>query len=216
MGDVETVVEVVVWNGIKFRRYPQSKRRSDRVYFTPGVSDRAKGIGRLHEEKWKAIHGPIPPGYLIHHQDENSLNNDDDNLVCVPKGTHSTHHFSTWVHSPENLKRLEEIRPLTKRWHRSEEGHAWHVENGRNSWKQKQEIDKACEVCGQTFKTPWPERARFCSHRCEMTLRRKERRDFAEFICVECGKHFQANKYNKPKCCSHQCAGQFRKRRRSE
>ena len=31
---------------------------------------------------WEKIMGPIPPGMVIHHKDENRLNNDISNLEC--------------------------------------------------------------------------------------------------------------------------------------
>jgi len=55
----------IVHNGTKFRRYPESKRRNDRVYFTPGIADRQRGVRRLHEELWIEHHGPIPAGHIV-------------------------------------------------------------------------------------------------------------------------------------------------------
>ena len=42
---------------------------------------------------WMIANGKtIPEGYDIHHKDGNNMNNDSDNLVCVPKEIHYLYH----------------------------------------------------------------------------------------------------------------------------
>ncbi len=41
---------------------------------------------------WVQYNGPIPKGYLVHHRDENTLNDEIDNLRCWPISYHTRHH----------------------------------------------------------------------------------------------------------------------------
>lgn len=50
----------------------------------------------LHQEVWKAINGPIPDGFDVHHRDDDKTNNDISNLACLPKAEH------TRLYSPHN------------------------------------------------------------------------------------------------------------------
>lgn len=57
------------FNGVIYHRYP------GRLYYYSG----RRGLQGLHQEVWKAAHGPIPEGHDIHHvngnHDDNSLDN---------------------------------------------------------------------------------------------------------------------------------------------
>ena len=45
-----------------------------------------------HRVIWERVNGPIPPGYVIHHIDGNSRNNDLSNLRMMTAGEHSSLH----------------------------------------------------------------------------------------------------------------------------
>lgn len=47
---------------------------------------------REHVHKWKKLRGPIPPGHIVHHKDENKRNNRIRNLECVPRAAHAQIH----------------------------------------------------------------------------------------------------------------------------
>lgn len=199
-------VEVIVFQGVKFRRYPDSKNRTERVYFTPGHADRAKGVGRLHEEIWKAAHGPIPAGYHIHHADHDPLNNDLSNLVCIPAGDHHRHHAaeSEWLGSDRCLEHLAEIRPKAAEWHRSPEGRAWHSEHARRVAADWQPVEATCEHCGERFESVRP--GRFCSNKCKSAWRRAAGVDDEDRTCEYCGGVFRVNRYARTRFCSRSCA----------
>ena len=78
--------ETVIFQGIVFRRYPDSRCWSDQVYNKPHVGDHRRGVESLHREIWKAHHGSIPPGWQVHHKDGNPLNN-DPGPAAVPVDT---------------------------------------------------------------------------------------------------------------------------------
>lgn len=46
----------------------------------------------LHRYVWETEVGPIPPGFDIHHKDENRANNEITNLECISKSAHTKKH----------------------------------------------------------------------------------------------------------------------------
>src|SRR5262249_36767458 len=144
-------VETVEFNGIVFRRYPDSRRRNHRVYFSAHISNRKPPLW-LHREIWKAAHGPIPEGHFIHHRDGNPLNNSLENLECISRAGHTQEHQQRGDYSyPRNREVLDAIRPLAVEWHGSEEGQAWHREHGKRTWARRQPVARVCEQCGAAF-----------------------------------------------------------------
>jgi endogenous inhibitor of DNA gyrase (YacG/DUF329 family) len=201
--------ESIKFNGITFRRYPESERRSDRVYFTPGAWDKARGVGRLHEEIWKAANGPIPEGHHIHHLDHDPLNNDLSNLACLSEAEHHSHHGNaedgqTRLHSPEHMAHLDSIRGAAAEWHSTPEGIEWHREHGRKVMAERPLLSGTCEQCGNAFLSKMP--LRFCSNSCKTAWRRASGLDDETRQCARCGADFTVNKYARKNYCSRSCA----------
>lgn len=195
-------VDIIEFNGIKFRRYPESENWADRSYFTPGIADRQRGVKRLHQELWRSIHGPIPDGCDIHHADGNPLNNDPDNLVCLDSNDHQRSH-----NHPGNPDKLNEVRHLAAAWHRSEEGRKWHSEHAKWTWKVRKPLTKVCDQCGESFETlARRDSDRFCSNACKSAWRRDSGIDDEQRTCEVCGTEFTVNKYYKKRTCSRSCA----------
>ena len=202
-------VTLVVFNGIRFRRYPDAKQASDRLYFTPGIADRQRGVKRLHEEIWMSLHGPIPEGHHVHHADHDALNNDPTNLICITAQAHRDHHAAD-EHAKERkrtdewLDRLAAIRPLAAAWHSSEEGKAWHAEHGRRTWEARTLIAQVCEQCGAEFENK--SKARFCSNTCKTAWRYHAGIDNEIRTCEYCGADMSVNKYSPRRFCGRSCA----------
>lgn len=207
--------ESVVFNGITFRRYPESKNWSDSHYYRPNGSYIVKGVRALHIEIWKSVYGPVPNGYDIHHKDNDTSNNDISNLECVKsKGGHQSLHgdsTKTPEYIAERAARLDLIRPLTKEWHKSPEGHEWHKQHGADCWKDRKPIKKTCEWCHSEYETRkagnW---SKFCSATCKEKSRSKRGRIAThEGKCVVCGNDFRSRS-NSTKCCSRSCGAKLR------
>ena len=199
----------IVFKGIVFRRYPNAKRRTDQVYFTPGIADKIKGAKRLHEEIWMDAHGEIPEGHHIHHADHDPLNNSIDNLVCILAGDHHRHHSSTperaaYLTSEKQLAHLAEIRGMAAEWHRSPEGREWHREHGFRVAAKRKSKPGECEQCGNAFVSKRPDR--FCSNPCKSAWRRESGLDDETRSCELCGAEFVTNKYRKNRYCTRSCA----------
>lgn len=186
-----TQSEVVVFNGVKFRRYPNSKVKAHRNYFRPHVQDTWRGIQALHQEIWKQVHGPIPAGYEVHHDDGNPLNNLPTNLVLLSIGEHRAEHGRRGAHStPKQLKHLKRVRPLSAPWHSSPEGLAWHREHAKTSIALRKPTPRNCAECGKGFDAVHY-RARFCSPLCQGRARRKNPDNYATRVCIVCGTEFK-------------------------
>lgn len=209
--------ETIVYKGVHFRRYPESKARADRVYFVPGKADRMRGVGRLHQEMWRDHHGNIPDGHVIHHIDGNPLNNDISNLQCVESTSHLKHHGAI---NREALRiwfapRQPALQEMAKAWHRSEVGRAWHREHARKLWETKDYTTQTCQHCGASYETCSKHgKSKFCSNNCKSAARRASGVDNEIRTCERCGKAFSCNKYSKSRYCSRSCGSGFHYSRR--
>lgn len=166
---------------------------------------------RAHRWVWNSIHGAIPKGYHIHHKDEDKSNNDIQNLELIEM----SRHFSIHMQCPIKRKRASEhcnsIRPLTKEWHQSEEGRAWHrlhaLQGKFGKWEKE---DVICDQCHQTYQRQKHTRGRFCSNKCKSQWRRLSGIDDIERACELCLESFKVNKYSKIKYCSNACGRKSR------
>lgn len=136
---------------------------------------------RAHQWVWFNHHGKPPRGYHIHHVNHDRSDNRIENLELIKAGRHTGYHMSKIMLDPEKKKKAQEqcarIRPMTKEWHRSEEGHAWHsyhaIKNKFGNWEP---TDKTCEFCGKVYQTKKKSRSRFCHLNCKMKFYRREGR----------------------------------------
>jgi len=212
--------DVIVFNGVKFRRYPESERDSDRRYYTPGIADRQRGVRRLHEEVWMAHNGPIPEGHHVHHKDHDHLNNDPSNLEALTEEEHHAHHTeerraSGFYTRPEQLEHLERIRPLAAPWHGSPEGLEWHRQHGKDvwaarpitkdAWEGREPAPRVCDQCGNEYWTRAMQDGRFCSNNCKSAWRRAAGVDDEDRNCARCGTVFRINRYSRTRNCSRSC-----------
>lgn len=200
--------ETVVFNGVEFYRYPGTP---DGRYFFSGKDRIGKGVRRLHRVIWEHHNGPIPDGYDIHHKDGNTLNNDPENLECIPAHDHRSHHTRKRMAENPGLFRdaLEKARLAAPAWHRSPEGRAWHSKNARENPPTYEEGQITCKHCGTVF-TGKIKLGEYCSKNCVSAARRKSGVDDEDRKCVYCGKEFRINRYSRTACCGQSCAAKQR------
>ena len=109
----------------------------DGRYYAP-VGGCANGRKRLHQAVWEFHNGEIPKGHYVHHKDGDRGNNIISNLEVITPKEHNQHHWKLkWQNldfRKKALKHFDNIRPLSKIWHSSPEGHKWHVEHATNQW----------------------------------------------------------------------------------
>lgn len=194
------MVERITFNGIIFRRYPDSERLEDQRYYKPSAKFRKAGVEALHREIWKAHHGTIPVGHCIHHIDRDTGNNDISNLQCMPLGEHHKEHPSPGC--PHGMAKAQVAAVV---WHKSKAGRAWHSGHAKQSIKKRTWVID-CKHCGKRVEFRGRiQRPKFCSNNCKSAWRRGAGLDDIAKVCVACGETFVANRYARAKCCSREC-----------
>ncbi len=214
------MVDSITYKGIVFRRYPNSKNYSDRMYYRPNGTHVVNGVESLHREIWKDRYGEIPEGVHIHHKDGNPLNNDISNLECVSSNlAHQDLHGDKTKSEKYKARRashLEKIRPLAAAWHSTEEGLEAHGRIAREFWDSKEVEERICVQCGSSYETRHNAESKFCSNNCKSANRRSLKLDHETRTCVFCGNEFEANRYLPTKTCSNSCAAKLRWQERRE
>ena len=127
---------------------------------------------RAHVWVWKKIKGSIPKDHHIHHIDENKSNNSIDNLQCLHKTKHLSIHASKEEVKERSRKLMDQIRPLTKKWHASEEGRKWHSEHGKKTWINRKSIRICCLMCHKQIETKVYFQ-KFCHQNCKAKYGRR-------------------------------------------
>lgn len=201
----------VLFEGVVYKRNPDGKQRSHRVYYQ---APRGSGRETLHRDIWRRANPgkTIPRGWHIHHKDEDPFNNDPSNLVLLSPKQHGEEHAEPA--SEQQRGHLERVRPLAAAWHSSPEGIAWHREHGHKSWEGREGVERECTECGETFLAMFESRGRLCSRKCIARMHRREGRDKRQATCPICGAEFAQNKYRPvPETCGQKCGAQLRKAR---
>jgi hypothetical protein len=157
----------------------------------------------MHIVVWEFYNGKVPKGHQIHHVDENKSNNSIENLRLMTAKEHLSMHMTEEKKDRARIH-AEKIRPLTKKWHASEDGRKWHKEHGIITWDAREPFEGVCDCCGEKFVTKTFHQM-FCSNKCKSAHRRKSGIDNIEVACEYCKKVFSKNKYAKRTSCSRSC-----------
>ena len=199
--------ETTEYDGQIYYRYPESPRRSDRVYYK-------KITLYLHKKIWEDAYGEIPKGFHIHHKDGNTGNNSLGNLEILSCKDHRGKHEKAMTQKQKDARKnnMDEIRPMTKKWHASQEGHEWHKKHGIEGWDKRNEFEKTCMQCGKLFLTKTYHQT-FCSNACRAADRRARGVDDIKKICPVCGKEYVVSKYSKGLTCSKACGRSYIKQK---
>ena len=170
---------------------------------------------RAHQWVWINIHGEIPKGYHIHHKDGNKSNNLIENLLLIRPLQHVNLHM-TDERRERQREQMEKIRPLTKEWHASEEGRAWHRLHAiQGKFGKNERIEYKCQQCGKPYHSSKLSNAKFCSNPCKSKWRRDHKLDHIERSCIQCSKMFNCNRYAKNITCGKYCAARYRWRNKA-
>jgi hypothetical protein len=167
--------EVVVFNGVKFRRYPNAKNKAHQRYYVAGQHYCKRGITTLHREVWKAANGPIPPGYDVHHKDGNTLNNALDNLECLTRSEHHKRDSRVSYLKIEPIPYSCEVCGFVKLTRRHVKILRFCSEDCRQVIRRREKRDyaaRACVVCGKVFSCFKYSPPRSCSRECALIKRR--------------------------------------------
>ncbi len=165
---------------------------------------------RAHRWVWVSTHGLIPKGYHIHHRNEDKSDNRIENLELIEKSRHMSHHYTDEKKEKARIWAAE-IRPMTKAWHASEEGRAWHRLHAiKNNFGNSEFLKYVCQLCNKEYESRKKGVVKFCSNACKSKFRRMSGIDNITKKCENCMGEFKTSKYLKIKCCSQKCAQQLR------
>ena len=199
--------DVVEYNEIQFRRYPDAEQWAERSYYRPSGDHIENGVEALHREVYKDHFGEIPDGHVVHHIDGDSTNNDPSNLEAVTPEEHIELH--DWTDSDPPTPQAVEA---AAEWHRSEEGREWHRQHWEESLAdQFDPVERECDYCGSSFEDRSPDgKGRFCSNNCKTQYRRESGVDDVVKECPVCGEEFATNRYQQSKTCGRSCGAKLR------
>lgn len=168
---------------------------------------------RMHRYVWEHYCGKIPEGFQVHHIDGDKSNNSIDNLALMTTTAHQKLHGAEEKRKDTLREILEKYgRPAAIKWHKSEEGRAWHSKKQLETYKNAKPKMFKCLNCGKKFEALPFGKHEFCSNPCKSAHRRKSGVDNETRICEICGKEFITNKYSKVRFCSKECTGINRSR----
>jgi uracil-DNA glycosylase family 4 len=123
-----------------------------------------------HQLVAEAMLGPRPPGYEVHHKDENPLNNQPENLEYLERREHKRRHAINLTHV-DQAKRLAALRIAAK--NRDTRGEK------NSNWGNKKGDYLSCFSCGNEFyREPFEIRdnRKFCSRPCYFQAKRLNHR----------------------------------------
>ena len=168
---------------------------------------------RLHRVVWERSNGmPPPPGYDVHHRDENKSNNSPGNLELISRSEHRSLHSKAEAAAGAYDANIAAARESAKAWHSSEVGRAWHSQHAaRTIAKQRDPRQFSCVCCGALFEGRAARDSKYCSGYCRTRYRRETGIDNEERKCASCGGTFSANRYVSKKYCSKVCSHGARK-----
>lgn len=177
-------------------------------YYRCGDYFQRKGV-RLHRLVWETHNGAIPKGYEVHHINGDRADNNIENLRLMLAEEHHKHHANQPERIAKSKKAIQKAAERAKKWHKSEEGKAFHSQHSKNTWEKRESETHVCANCGKEFQSigMYGKNVNtFCSNACKSAWRRKSGADDEERTCPVCGKTFTVNKYAKTTCCSAECA----------
>ncbi|WP_413927256.1 HNH endonuclease signature motif containing protein [Clostridioides sp. ES-S-0123-01] len=207
------VQETVIFNGEEYKLMGQKK------YYLSQSSknEKRKHAKGLHVAIWEFNNKrEVPEGYHIHHKDFNPLNNNIDNLECIPYKQHLSLHAKKNLEDEEfykaTINNLNKAREKATEWHKSEEGRKWHSEHAKQISKNLEKYKCKCKECGDYFESK-VQTSQFCSDKCGERWRGKNRRIKYTSKCIICGAEFVGTKYKasskERQTCSKSCSNRL-------
>ena len=154
------------------------------------------GARYLHREKWMALRGPIPEGYVVHHKDHDRSNSAISNLCCMPRGAHSRHHMGDTIHRKGANEKATITREKTM-----------HITGPKISKAHlaKEKKTFVCDYCDKQFLSRYHS-PKLCSAACKANSRYHSGIEHRPQNCIKCPTVFLARPSSKQKHCSRQCA----------
>lgn len=157
---------------------PTQEFKGKQYFLYPKERYFSRGNKRMHTTVYKFYYGDIPKNYHVHHSDGNTWNNEITNLQLVQKNKHLQEHGKERFNKNKEWFKDFHAKGIEKatQWHKSKEGIEWHSEQQKENWKSKQWHIKICSICNKEYKTPFPERSKYCHQNCKAKALRSRRK----------------------------------------
>lgn len=146
----------------KFEMHGIVWRRQGTGYFTGG---KAQKFHRVHYEQTV---GPIPPGFHIHHIDEDKLNNHPSNLRVVTPREHRA------LHRDNDMRAIQKAIAVVRRTCNLPEKKTAFRGRILTMWKNRAPREIRCIVCGNVKETTCMKPVLYCSTRCKQRAKRQQ------------------------------------------
>ena len=164
----------VQYGGKKWTRYPDSDRRTHRVYYQRHEKWKDAPVF-LHRRIYEDNFGPIPKGWHIHHKDGNTENNSPENLEALSPSEHSKLTVREFKADKERFERSFSRR-RTKEW----------SEKMSLAQKNRRETAAVCDLCKESFLTKChADNVRWCPKCKEMLYSDKNGQHFSKKKQIE-------------------------------
>jgi rubredoxin len=207
----------IEYRGVVYKRNPESPEWPKRVYYQ---APRKSGRSYLHRDIYADTTGVLPAGMHVHHRDHDPFNNDPLNLVVLTPSDHQKlhrEHNGKFDEARMEIHRATTLKEAAK-WHGSEEGLAWHRENGKKVWESREPDGVfTCPECGTEHQGYFANRgdsgeSRYCSGACRQRGDKRLGKYEAykeDAVCPMCGVSFKRWR-GRSKTCSRSCGAKLR------
>lgn len=140
----------IEYGGVIWTRYPDSKRRTHRVYYQRHEKWKEPPVF-LHRRIYEDNYGPIPDGYHVHHKDGDTENNSPENLEALSPEEHGKVTVQEFLSDEERKKKAFSYRKSLE-----------YRRKASVSQKNRRKIESTCELCGEKFLTRCHAKIRWC------------------------------------------------------
>jgi hypothetical protein len=135
---------------------------------------------RLHLAVWRFHRGEIPPGYHVHHKDNDRAHNWIGNLECITRHEHlSDRHGKQFGEQARQYLPMAQVAAAA--WHGSDEGRHWHSQHYEQHIRSvmEQRVSAVCQHCGASYMVAATHAnyGKFCGPNCRVRALRKRRRE---------------------------------------
>ena len=165
-------LETALTNPPRVEVIDENHQSFNQIVFKKAKDNHFRVSIQMHRAVWEYYHGEIPDGYVVHHVDFNSKNNNLNNLVLMTYSDHSAIHGSSNAACKKKKKFVCAF--CGKEFEAINSGNNQFCSVsclGKYRYRNKDKEKRACVICGKVFETSKYRKSKTCSHHCACVLR---------------------------------------------